>query len=186
MKKLITRIFIIVAALLVVGVVLFQWLRFDTKRHSPAAITEFVSNGNNITVHYCRPYKKDRAIFGELVAYGEVWRTGANEATTFYTNKDLMIDGQPLPKGEYTLWTIPNETEWKIIFNDQMYGWGVGFDQQASRQAKFDVLTASVPVMQSESPTEQFTIDITPAENAAILSLAWDQTHVELPMHYTQ
>ena len=78
--------------------------------------------------------------------YGEVWRTGANEATTFETNQDLTVEGSKLEAGKYTLWTIPGETSWIIIFNENMYSWGVSFsDGKASRVEKFDALKVEVP-----------------------------------------
>jgi hypothetical protein len=69
-------------------------------------------------------------IFGGLVPYGEVWRTGANEATTFTTNQDLLVDGSFLAAGKYTLWTIPGPESWKVIFNSKMYPWGIDTDKK--------------------------------------------------------
>lgn len=185
MKKFLIWLAVSLVALLLLAFVAFQWLRYDTKRHSPAATVEFVSEGNTIIVDYCHPYKKGRTIFGELVPYGEVWRTGANEATTFSTTSDLQINGEILPQGKYTLWTIPGEAEWEIIFNSEMYGWGVGFDQKASRQAQHDVLSATVPVKKLDPPVEQFTIEITQG-NDAVMNLRWDDTSVSLPMEFAE
>src|SRR5689334_20523899 len=71
----------------------------------------------DVTITYSRPGVKGRKIFGGLVPYGQVWRTGANEATTIAFSDDVSIDGQPLAKGTYSLYTVPNENEWTIIFN---------------------------------------------------------------------
>ena len=92
-----------------------------SKRLSPKDTVKFELNDTKLEVFYNRPYKKGREVFGALVPYNEVWRTGANEATTFTTNKDLMIEGKLMPKGEYTLWTIPHDTVWEVIFNTKQY-----------------------------------------------------------------
>ena len=120
------------------------------KKSSPEKSVTYSKGEMKLDLFYCSPSKKDREIFGGLVPYNEVWRTGANEASTFTTNKDLMIAGQPLPAGKYTLWTIPNETSWKVIFNDIMYGWGVKFtDQKAARDPDRDVLVVQAKVSKS-------------------------------------
>lgn len=185
MKKFLKWLAIVLISLIVIAVIAFQWLRYDTKRHSPAATVEFVSEDNTIIIDYCRPYKKDREIFGELVPYGEVWRTGANEATTFSTTAPLNINGETLPEGDYTLWTIPGESEWEIIFNEEMYGWGVGMDQKASREAEHDVLSTSVPVRSLDQPQEQFTIELKEG-NDIIMELRWDDVSVTLPMEWAE
>ena len=87
-----------------------------TKSHSPEKVAVYQDADFNIKVKYSSPFKKNREIFGLLVPYSKVWRTGANEATTFSTNKDLKFNDGVLPAGEYTLWTIPNEDQWEIIF----------------------------------------------------------------------
>src|SRR5690606_27808014 len=132
----------------VIVLVLVVWFfqRNFTKAHSPEDIVLYEENSLELEVFYNRPYKKDRVIFGELVPYDVVWRTGANEATTFTTNKDLLVDGSYLPAGKYTLWTIPGEETWKVIFNSKMYPWGIDSEMKAYREAEFDVLVLEVPV----------------------------------------
>lgn len=176
---------VILGALLLLAFIGFQWMKHNTKRHSPEATIEFAGDGNEITINYCRPYKKDRKIFGGLVPYGEVWRTGANEATTFTTTADLIIDGELLPAGEYTLWTIPADTHWEIIFNSELYGWGVGFDQKASRIAKYDVLKAMAPVVSTDGVQEQFTIRLNTSDDVDMV-FEWDQVSVTLPMSWAE
>jgi len=77
-----------------------------------------------VMINYSAPSVKGRTIWGDLVPYGKVWRTGANEATTFETDKDIMIQDQKLPAGKYALFTIPGESEWTWIFNSQPDQWG--------------------------------------------------------------
>lgn len=157
-------------------------LNIKTKSYSPEETTVFQRDDLKLEVFYNRPYKKNREIFGGLVPYGEVWRTGANEATTFTTNKDLLVDGSLLPAGKYTLWTIPGETSWKVIFNSQMYPWGITLDKVASRLPQYDVLTLEVPVNRLHNSLEQFTIFFQEANEFILMILAWDQTAVHVPM----
>jgi len=159
-------------------------LKKATKKHSPEVTELYDINGLNIEVIYSSPSKKEREIFGTLVPYGEVWRTGANEATTFTSNKDLTIEGKTLPAGEYTLWTIPDEESWQVIFNSKMYGWGVRWqDSKAMREEAYDVVVATGVVSKSITSEENFTISLIegPGSNP-ILLFAWDQVVVPLKM----
>ena len=89
------------------------------KRLSPKDTVKFELNDLKLRVFYNRPFKKNREIFGALVPYNQVWRTGANEATTFETNNGLDIDNMHLPAGKYTLWTVPKDSVWTVIFNSK-------------------------------------------------------------------
>lgn len=169
-----------VLILLVLVGLFFQ--RNFTKAHSPEDIVLYEGDSLELEVFYNRPYKKERVIFGELVPYGEVWRTGANEATTFTTNQDLLVDGSYLPAGKYTLWTIPGEETWKVIFNSKMYPWGIDTEKKAYREPEFDALVLEVPVQNMNSVMEQFSIYFERANDMVIMNLAWDQTKVTLPL----
>ncbi|QTN37680.1 DUF2911 domain-containing protein [Cryomorphaceae bacterium] len=168
----------LVIALVALIVLLFgayKYMQSQTKKHSPEEIITMTVGDGEVEVFYNRPYKKDREIFGALVPYGEVWRTGANEASTFSTTTDIKIEGQSLPAGKYTLWTIPDENEWTVIWNSKMYSWGVDWEANAQRKAEFDVLQVKVPVLALEEEVEQFTIRFS-SEQALILE--WDQVQV--------
>lgn len=181
MRKALLWIVGIVAVLVLVFTVLFNVMRSQTKKHSPEARVEFVQGGTEITVYYNRPGKKGRNIFGELVPYGEVWRTGANEATTFTTTKDLQVGGKLLSAGDYTLWTIPGPDSWTVIFNKKHYPWGVSFGGKAARDPAFDALQVEVPVETLPAPEELFTIGF--EENGQLrMFLAWDKTQVAVPI----
>ena len=91
---------------------------------SPAASASGKIGNATVTVTYGSPSVKGRTIWGELVPYGKVWRTGANKATTFETDADITVEGQPLKKGKYGLFTIPEQNEWTIIFNKNSDQWG--------------------------------------------------------------
>jgi hypothetical protein len=166
--------------IILIGIVGFQVMKSLTKKHSPEETVSYKENGYDIEVVYCRPFKKEREIFGGLVPYGKVWRTGANEATTFTTGTDLIIDEQTLPAGQYTLWTIPGPKMWEVIFNNGQYGWGVDLRQEASRNPELDVVNVTVPVQRNFKVLEQFTIEID--HDPALLMLGWDHTRVDVAM----
>lgn len=184
MKKFFKWLLIISVGLAVLLFVTFRVLRSQTKKHSPEDRVEFAQNGVELSVFYNRPYKKGREIFGKLIPYSEVWRTGANEPTTFSSNKDLKIGNNLLPAGEYTLWTIPNETSWTVIFNSKQYGWGVRVkDGKASREEEHDALTIDVPVKAVNEIVDQFTISFAD-EDQLQLVLSWDTVKIEVPIRY--
>lgn len=163
--------------------VAFPMLKNQTKKKSPEQTVQYAQRGLDLEVYYNRPSKKGREIFAEagLVPLGEVWRTGANEATTFETGTALKVGGKELPAGKYSLWTIPGADEWTIIFNEKMYGWGVGFGAQASVDREADVLSLTAPVEKLSSPVDTFTIKFEEGE-ALKLSLLWDDTKVSIPV----
>lgn len=174
--------YILIGALVVVGA-LFIGTRImisNTKKSSPEATVTYQQGGKDLSVTYCRPSKKGREIFGAMLPYEEVWRTGANEATTFTTATDIEVGRQTLPAGTYTLWTIPSADHWSVIFNSQAYSWGTGFDGVAKREAEYDVVKVDVATQNTTSPVEMFTIAF--EGDALSMSLAWDQTKVLVPI----
>ena len=178
----------LIAALIFSLVVLATYyvLRVRTKSYSPEDTVTYVQGDLELEVFYNRPYKKGREIFGGLVPYGEVWRTGANEATTFTTNKDLLIDGSLLQAGVYSLWTIPGPESWKLIFNSKMYPWGITTKGEPSREPEYDVLTLELPVNTTYNTTEQFTIYFEEANDFILMFLAWDRTVITVPIKSAQ
>ena len=141
-----------------------------SKRLSPSAKAQATLGDLNITINYSQPGVKGRTIWSVLVPYGKVWRTGANEATTFKVNKDVLIEGQLLPAGRYALFTIPGKETWTIIFNKEADQWGAyNYDQAA------DILRVEVPSSDAAF-TESLTFDIrTDEENTASVSMKWGE-----------
>lgn len=184
MKRFLIIAGIAVAALIVIGIITNVYLNNQKKSLSPEEHIDFIAGDVNIRVFYNRPYKKGRQIFGSLVPYGKVWRTGANEATTFETNKDLIFEGKTLKKGKYTLWTIPGEEVWIVIFNSQYGQWGIGPDGEANRKPERDVLSLAVHSVQSERQFEQFTISFEKVGEDAEMVLIWDKTLVAVPFSF--
>ncbi|MBP9926372.1 MAG: DUF2911 domain-containing protein [Cyclobacteriaceae bacterium] len=153
-----------------------------TKKPSPAGIAKFESGKTRILIEYYRPFKKGRVIFGELVPYGKVWRTGANEATLFETNKDLAFGNQTLKAGEYSVFTIPGEKVWSVIFNSETGQWGIGFNGEANRNPSKDKLTVeAIPSNLQEKVIEQFTIALEKSGEDMELIFMWDKTLVSVP-----
>ncbi len=185
-KNTMRKIFVIVLGVLLgIGILGYfgqKMMISETKKHSPEIEQNFVDGDTKINIHYSSPFKKGRVIFGNLVPYGQVWRTGANEPTTFKTNVPLIINGKNLPAGQYTLWTVPESKTWKIIFNNKVYGWGVSFGGKASRDESFDTVVVETNVINSDTIMESLRIWIEKSENVDKyhLKLGWDQTLIEL------
>jgi hypothetical protein len=184
MKRLVIISGVGVALLIVLGFVANFFVRQHKKSFSPEEEVTYNSGDLTINVFYNRPFKKGRDIFGGLVPYDKVWRTGANEATTFQTNKDLLIEGKTLKRGKYTLWTIPGEETWKIIFNSEYGQWGIGSDGEANRNPANDVLTIDVHAVQQEQVFEQFTISFEKVGEDNEMVLIWDKTLVAVPFSF--
>ncbi len=155
-----------------------------TKSYSPESTSTFNEGDLRIQVFYNRPYKKGRDIFGGLVPFGKTWRTGANEPTVFETSKDLSIGGKNLHQGKYSLWTVPGDQSWQVVFNSNIPEWGIDVmnNGEAARDPKNDVLIVIVPVMTTEKEFEQFTISIGRTDDMLEMVLAWDKTLVALPI----
>jgi hypothetical protein len=176
MNKTFKTILIIIGILAIGLFGAYKYMISNTKKGSPEATANY-ENGANIKVKYCQPSKKGREIFGKLVPFGEAWRTGANEATTFETNKPLTIGGTVLPEGIYTIWTIPQKDTWTVIFDRAMYGWGAGMDGKASYKPGNEALKVVVPVENLSTVVEKFNIAFTDSPATAMV-FAWDTTKV--------
>ena len=163
-----------------------------SRRPSPTAIARTTLDDTYIKVVYSRPYKRGRDnIFGSeeseaLVPFGKIWRTGANEATEITLTGDLLIDGQRLPAGTYSIFTTPGPEEWKVHFNSALGLSSTGIfadgkftpvDLPAS-----DVLVVTAAVGKTEEEIDQFTISFAEVEGGAHLVFAWIDTEVRVPI----
>lgn len=143
-------------------------------RVSPNAAVSRTVGVTDVRITYGQPSARGRDIFGGLVPYGQVWRTGANEATTISFSDDVQIEGQPLSAGTYGLFTLPGEEEWTIIFNETADQWGA-FDYDDSQ----DALRVSVAPMQPPHPHEQMAFHFSNVtDTSAVIGLVWDETRV--------
>lgn len=183
MNTLLKRVLIFLS-IIALGLLLYSVFveNIFASRLSPKDNVKFELNDLKLKVFYNRPSKKDREIFGALVPFNEVWRTGANEATTFETNKRLEIDGMPLPEGQYTLWTVPKDSVWTVIFNSKQYSWGVDNEMKPMWDPNYDALKVNVPVEKLNSTVEQFTIAFDNSTDNLFLTMAWDDTKVSVPL----
>jgi hypothetical protein len=139
-------------------------------RVSPHESTELTLNGKKITVTYGRPYLKGRKVGVELAPYGKVWRTGADEATMLNTDTDLVIGDLAIPKGSYSIFTLPSETGWKLIVNKMANQWGTVYDE------KQDLGRVDMKVGKTPAPVEQFTITLAKSGSGGVMKLAWQNT----------
>jgi hypothetical protein len=137
---------------------------------SPRDTVNATAGGAALWIDYSRPAKRGRSIFGNVVPYGEVWRTGANSATQFKTDKDLDFGGTVVPAGAYTLWTLPTATGWKLIVNSE-----VGISGTARKPEK-DLYTIDMKVAPLSEGVERFTITVVPSAQGGALNLEWDTT----------
>src|SRR5690606_25209836 len=176
----------ILSILFVIALGVFAYMYFGTTVFTPRQSTKdtvtFKLNDLELEVFYNRPSKRNRAIFGALVPYHQVWRTGANEATTFKTNLPLQVNGTTLNAGKYTLWSIPSDSTWQVIFNAKQYPWGVDDTMKPMREAAFDAATVTVPVQSITPPVEQFTIGFDNSTGNLFLTLAWDTVKIMIPI----
>jgi tetratricopeptide (TPR) repeat protein len=132
---------------------------------------------SSVELVYSRPGIKGRKIFGDLVPYGQVWRTGANSATRLKFNDDVMIGGQALKAGEYALYTIPGESEWQIIINKGSANWGTDYKQED------DLFRVKVKSVKMDAPVESFTMQFANVKPASMeLHIMWDKTAVAIPI----
>jgi hypothetical protein len=139
------------------------------KKPSPAATASGKVGNTLITINYSQPSVKGRKIFGDLVPFGKVWRTGANDATTFEIDNDIKVEGKTLAKGKYALFTIPGAESWTIIFNKTTNQWGSFRYKQDE-----DVLRVEVKPGKSTPITEQMTFTIADGK----VNLLWEYTVV--------
>jgi len=172
-----------VVAILVTLALALNAQQDKSKRPSPpgqASVT--FADGKKITIDYSRPKINDpktgqpRKIFGSLVPYGEVWRTGANEATSFVTDADLMVGSAHVPAGHYTLYTLPGENGWKLIISKKTGQWGTPYPGEADDLARVDM-----KVEKLASPVDPFTVTLDKTgDKAAVLKLQWETTQASV------
>lgn len=149
-----------------------SWAQNNNKanRPSPPATASGKIGEATVTIEYSSPAVKNRKVWGELVPYGRVWRAGANEATLIEFSKDVLVEGKPLPKGTYSLYTIPGESQWTVIFNKAVGQWGTEYDE------RLDALRVNVKPRKASKMHERLTYVI--ARNGILMR--WE--NLELPV----
>jgi hypothetical protein len=187
--QLTARIFLITASFCITSIAQAQTSKSETKdksavsmakkddRPSPPQIAEGTINDLKVTIAYGSPAVKGRKIWGELVPFDKVWRSGANEATTIEVSRDTKVGGQALKAGKYALFTIPGEKEWTIIFNTVPDQWG-SYKYDESK----DALRIKATPEKSASSTERLTYKVMAENGTGKISLAWENTVVTWEM----
>jgi hypothetical protein len=158
----------VLAGLLVAGLGVI--LDAQRQRASPHEKTQAKIDGASISIEYGRPYVKGRKIYGGLVPFGQVWRTGADEATTIVTDKTLVFGSLTVPAGTYTLYTLPNEKEWMLIVSKKTGQWGASYPEGE------DLGRVPMKVSATTGPVEQLTITIADTAAGGELQIDWEST----------
>ena len=171
MRKTLIAIGAVLVVAVVAVVVVAQ--QDKSKRPSPPANAKCqFADGKSINVDYSSPRMKGRKIYGGLVPYGQEWRTGANEATTFETTANVDISGTTIPAGHYTLFTLPSEGAWKLIISKKTGEWGIPYPGAQFDLARLDMKTQSLP-----SNVEDFTISFQKADpRSCVMNIDWEKT----------
>ena len=169
------RVLLLVAVLLTF-ITLAAAQKDKSQRPSPPAQAQCkLPDGKTITVDYSSPRAKGRKIFGGLVPYGEIWRTGANEATTFVTDANLTVGKLTVPAGSYTIFTLPNPDKWTLIINKKTGEWGIPYKYEADELGQVDMKVSATP-----APVENFTIVFGQVSNTCQLTLSWESTQASV------
>jgi len=129
-------------------------------------------------VIYSRPHRQGRTIFGSLLPYGEPWRLGANEATEIEFFQPVIIQNKRVPKGRYVLYSIPQQDEWTLVLNSNVFSWGLKQDTQK------DLFRFKIPVQRTPTTIEYFTMVFEPTDSGATLLMAWDDVVARLPLSF--
>lgn len=150
-------------------------------RLSPLEMVTMKYDDTYVKITYSRPHKRGRKIFGnpEIVPYGEVWRTGANEATEITVTKPITIAGKSLDAGTYSIFTIPEEDKWTVILNSDLGQWGA-----YNYNSEYDVMRFTVPVENTDTMYEPFTIEFEQQNHSANILMMWVNTKVKIPVKF--
>ena len=145
------------------------------KPSPPATASCDLGGGKSIKTDYSSPRMKGRKIYGGLVPFGEVWRNGANEATTFVTSSDVVVGGKTVPAGSYTIFTIPNPDKWTLIINKKTGEWGIPYKYESDELARVDMKVSKLP-----STMENFTIAYDKSAGGCTLREDWENTRASV------
>jgi DUF2911 family protein len=167
----------ILAALCLLFLGIFKGMHAaQAQRPSPAATASCdLGGGKSVTVNYSSPRVKGRKIFGGLVPYGEVWRAGANEATTFVTDADVSVGGKLIPAGAYTLFAIPDKDKWTLIVSKKTKEWGTPYPGPDSDFARIAMTASTLP-----AAVENFTISFDKSATGCTMNLDWESTRASI------
>ncbi len=168
--------FAVLTAFLLTMTILAAAQQDKSKRASPPANAQCqFSDGKSIKVDYSSPRAKGRKIMGDLVPYGQVWRTGANEATSFVTDTNLTAGGKDIPAGNYTIFTVPAADKWTLIINKKTGEWGIPYKYESDELARVDM-----SMSKTSAPVENFTIAFDQKGNTCTMRMEWENTRAQV------
>lgn len=177
MRKPIIAVALFCVVVLLAGVAIHAQ-QDKSKRLSPPASTSIdLGGGTTVTIDYSSPRLKGRKIYGALVPFGEVWRTGANESTTFVTTGNLMLGTLAVPAGNYTLFTVPTKDKWVLVLSKKTGEWGTDYPGPANDLGRTDMKVTTL-----SSPVENFTITLEKAGMGANLNIDWETTRASVSL----
>jgi hypothetical protein len=175
------RIFVRLASFLFIALLMsnLSWAQGDkSSRPSPPATAKGKIKDATITIDYSSPSVKGRPIWGSLVPYNKIWRAGANEATIFTTDKDIMVEGKKLPAGKYSLFMTPGEKEWTVIFNSETGQWGIKRSGDANLDPAKNVLEVKVKPKTEKDVQEKLTYTVEDKMMDKGFYLRWEKIKV--------
>ncbi len=146
-----------------------------SQRPSPPASASCSANGASINIDYSSPRMKGRKIYGGLVPYGQIWRTGANEATTFVTSADVMVGGKSVPAGSYTIFTVPEADKWTLVISKKTGEWGTDYPGESN-----DLVRVAMSVSKTSGPVENFTVGFDQSGGKCALHMDWENTRASV------
>lgn len=156
------------------GIIGLGYSQIAAPEASPAATLSQAIGFANVTIEYNRPQLKGRDMFADLTREGEIWRTGANMSTRFTTTDEVSIEGNKIPAGNYSIYSIPGKKEWTVIINKKIQ-WGTGYNQED------DLLRVTVPTLKTSDKVEAFIFYFSAVtEESATLGFAWGNSKVEV------
>lgn len=164
--------FAVVSVLTLAGTAISSWGQVASPLAQAAC--QF-PDGKSISVTYSSPRMRGRKIFGDLVPFGEVWRTGADNATSFITSADLIVGTTNVPAGGYTLFTLPTQTKWTLIVSTQTGEFGIPYPGEQYDFVRIDMKISKLP-----SPVENFTISFDQAGASCTMKLDWETTRASI------
>ena len=147
-----------------------------SKRPSPPASADCaLASGKTVKIDYSSPRMKGRKIFGGLVPYGQIWRTGANEATTFAVSGDVTVGAKDVPAGDYTIFTVPEADKWTLVISKKTGEWGTDYPGESN-----DLVRVPMTVSKTSAPVENFTIGFDQSGGKCVLHMDWENTRASV------
>ena len=169
---------VLIATFTLAGIVLASQQDKSARPSPPAKAECKLPNGKTVAVDYSSPRVKGRKIFGDLVPYGQVWRAGANEATTVVTTSDISVGGTAVPNGKYTIFVIPAEDKWTLVISKKTGEWGTAYPGAENDLARIDMKASK-----TSAPVENFTIAFDQSGKGCTMRMEWENTRASVDIN---